>query len=128
MIWLVLGSLVPSMVIAWAAAFWVRRYGPRFGLVDRPGHRKVHQTPTPTSGGLAIWLGIVVPFAIGQGLLAVVLVGGHGGSSETANGGQARPLNVESPIPLPAIAAPISPAWRPSRASCGKCWPAGPCS
>ena len=38
---------------AWAAAFLVRRYGPRLGLVDRPGHRKVHTTPMPTSGGLA---------------------------------------------------------------------------
>jgi UDP-GlcNAc:undecaprenyl-phosphate GlcNAc-1-phosphate transferase len=35
-------------------------------LVDRPGHRKIHSTPMPTSGGLAIWLGIVLPLALGQ--------------------------------------------------------------
>jgi UDP-GlcNAc:undecaprenyl-phosphate GlcNAc-1-phosphate transferase len=66
MIWLVLGSLVPSMLVTWAAAFAIRRLGPRFGLVDRPGHRKVHTRPMPTSGGLAIWLGVVVPLAAGQ--------------------------------------------------------------
>ena len=91
MIWLVLGSLVPSMVVAWAAAFWVRRYGPRLGLVDRPGHRKVHTTPMPTSGGLAIWLGIVLPFAVGQALLVALLAARHDDS--------AAPL----PIPVPAI-------------------------
>jgi UDP-GlcNAc:undecaprenyl-phosphate/decaprenyl-phosphate GlcNAc-1-phosphate transferase len=105
-IWLVLGSLIPSMAVAWAAAFWVRRYGPGFGLVDRPGHRKVHQTPTPTSGGLAIWLGIVVPFAVGEILLAALLAGRQSDSPQTGNGGQARPLHTQSPIPIPAIAEP----------------------
>ena len=63
MLWLILGCMIPSMVVCWAAAFAVRRWGPRWGLVDRPGHRKIHATPMPTSGGLAIWLGIVLPLA-----------------------------------------------------------------
>lgn len=66
MMWLVLGSLVPSFIIAFLAAWAVRRWGPRFGLIDRPGHRKVHDTPMPTSGGLAIWLGMVLPLAVGH--------------------------------------------------------------
>jgi UDP-GlcNAc:undecaprenyl-phosphate/decaprenyl-phosphate GlcNAc-1-phosphate transferase len=66
MLWLILGCMIPSMVVCWAAAFAVRRWGPSFGLVDRPGHRKIHQKPMPTSGGLAIWLGIVLPLAAGQ--------------------------------------------------------------
>jgi UDP-GlcNAc:undecaprenyl-phosphate GlcNAc-1-phosphate transferase len=90
-IWLVVGSLVPSMVVAWAAAFWVRRYGPRFGLVDRPGYRKVHTTPMPTSGGLAIWLGIVLPFALGQAILALLLAAP-----------QTDP-QAPLPVPIPAI-------------------------
>ncbi|MCR4411271.1 MAG: undecaprenyl/decaprenyl-phosphate alpha-N-acetylglucosaminyl 1-phosphate transferase [Thermoguttaceae bacterium] len=73
MIWLVVGTLVPSMMIAWLAGFAVRRFGPRFGLVDRPGHRKVHAAPTPTSGGLAIWLGVVLPLALGHLALAVLV-------------------------------------------------------
>ncbi|NQT11367.1 MAG: undecaprenyl/decaprenyl-phosphate alpha-N-acetylglucosaminyl 1-phosphate transferase [Planctomycetes bacterium] len=54
------------MFVAWAAGYVVRRYAPSLGLVDRPGHRKVHSAPTPTGGGLAIWLGIVLPLALGQ--------------------------------------------------------------
>jgi UDP-GlcNAc:undecaprenyl-phosphate/decaprenyl-phosphate GlcNAc-1-phosphate transferase len=63
---LVLACVVPSLIVCWAAAFAVRRFGPRCGLVDRPGHRKIHSKPMPTSGGLAIWLGIVLPLAVGQ--------------------------------------------------------------
>ena len=66
MLWLILGCTIPSMIVCWAAGFAVRRWGPRLGLVDRPGHRKIHETPMPTSGGLAIWLGIVLPLLAGQ--------------------------------------------------------------
>jgi UDP-GlcNAc:undecaprenyl-phosphate/decaprenyl-phosphate GlcNAc-1-phosphate transferase len=67
MLWLILGcAALPSLIVCWAAAFGVRRFGPRFGLVDRPGHRKIHHAPMPTCGGLAIWLGIVLPLLAGQ--------------------------------------------------------------
>ena len=82
MIWLVLGAVLPSLLVAWAACWPLRRYGPALGLVDRPGHRKVHQAPTPTAGGLAIWLGVVLPFAAGQLLLWMVL--GAGAASASA--------------------------------------------
>ena len=59
----------PSLAISCAAAFWLRRNSPRWGLVDRPGARKIHSTPTPLGGGLAIWLGVLLPFAVGQCLL-----------------------------------------------------------
>jgi len=72
-IWLVAGSLISSVLVAWAAGHVVRRVGPRLGLVDRPGARKVHTQATPTGGGLAIWLGIVLPFAFGQLVLSAVL-------------------------------------------------------
>ncbi|HDY64784.1 MAG TPA: hypothetical protein ENH84_00950, partial [Phycisphaerae bacterium] len=64
--WLILGAILPSMLVCWAAAWLIRRWGPLWGLVDRPGHRKIHHEPMPTGGGLAIWLGIVAPFAAGQ--------------------------------------------------------------
>ena len=67
--WLVPGAIVPSACVCWAAAWIVRRLGPRIGLVDRPGARKIHERPMPTSGGLAIWLGLVVPLGVGQCLL-----------------------------------------------------------
>jgi UDP-GlcNAc:undecaprenyl-phosphate GlcNAc-1-phosphate transferase len=74
--WLILGSLVPSMFVCWTAAWGVRRLGPRWGLVDRPGPRKVHDRDMPTAGGLAIWLGVVLPFAVGQVLLWGVAAAG----------------------------------------------------
>ncbi len=64
--WLIFGCTIPSMIVCWTAALAVRRWGPRWGLVDRPGPRKIHARPMPTSGGLAIWLGIVLPLAAGQ--------------------------------------------------------------
>jgi UDP-GlcNAc:undecaprenyl-phosphate GlcNAc-1-phosphate transferase len=66
------------MAVAWTAAWAVRRFGPRWGLVDKPGHRKVHSTPMPTGGGLAIWLGIVVPLAVGQLAVWLLDAGGFG--------------------------------------------------
>ncbi len=74
-LWLIVGATLPSMFVCWAACWLVRRWGPRFGLVDRPGERKIHAVAMPTGGGLAIWLGIVLPFALGQLALWVLLAG-----------------------------------------------------
>lgn len=72
MTWLVLGSVLPAALVAWACGFVVRRVGPRWGWMDRPGPRKVHHQPVPTSGGVAIWLGIVAPLAAGHALVSGV--------------------------------------------------------
>ena len=69
MTWLLAGSLVPSFLVSLLVAYLARRYAPRFGLVDRPGHRKLHSAPTPLGGGLAIVLGMAVPLAVGHVLL-----------------------------------------------------------
>ncbi len=63
---------MPSLILAWAGCWLLRRWAWQWGLVDRPGERKIHVRPMPTAGGLAIWLAVVAPFAAGQGLLAVV--------------------------------------------------------
>ena len=42
----------------------VRGFALRRGLVDRPGGRKVHLTPIPRLGGLAIFLGVAVTLAM----------------------------------------------------------------
>jgi len=73
MTWLLLGTTIPSMLVCWAAAWLVRRYGPAWGLIDRPGTRKIHRSAMPTGGGLAIWLGIVTPLALGQLVLWILL-------------------------------------------------------
>lgn len=73
---LVLGAIVPSLIISWVLGFVVRRWAPRLGLVDQPGHRKVHQTPTPMGGGLAVWLAVVLPLAVGQLVLSIIVSAG----------------------------------------------------
>ena len=47
MFWLIFACVIPSMAVCWAAGFAVRRLAPRWGLVDRPGHRKVHDGRCP---------------------------------------------------------------------------------
>jgi UDP-GlcNAc:undecaprenyl-phosphate/decaprenyl-phosphate GlcNAc-1-phosphate transferase len=37
------------------------RWAPRVGLTDRPGTRKVHETPVPRVGGIAMAAGILIP-------------------------------------------------------------------
>ncbi|MEX2025858.1 MAG: MraY family glycosyltransferase, partial [Pirellulaceae bacterium] len=66
------GAILPSFVISLLATYVIRTNAVRFGLIDKPGERKVHTTPTPLGGGLGIWLGVVATFAAGQ--LALWLV------------------------------------------------------
>jgi len=70
LIWLIVGATAPSFLISWLVAFAVRRWAPRWGLVDQPGiGHKTHGQPTPLGGGLAIWAGVMLAFATGQLLL-----------------------------------------------------------
>ena len=66
------GSVLPSLLIALAATYLVRRNAAAWGLIDLPGERKIHTTPTPRGGGIAIWLGVVGAFACAQGALWLV--------------------------------------------------------
>lgn len=47
----------------------MRWLAPRWGLIDHPAARKVHVTPTPLGGGIAIWCGVVVPLVVMTALL-----------------------------------------------------------
>ena len=42
----------------------VRRLAIRWGVVDQPGPRKVHSMPTPRMGGMAIFLGWLLPVGV----------------------------------------------------------------
>jgi UDP-GlcNAc:undecaprenyl-phosphate GlcNAc-1-phosphate transferase len=48
---------------AFVATPLVRRLAVRIGAIDRPSDRKVHPKPTPTLGGLAIWLACLAGLA-----------------------------------------------------------------
>jgi UDP-GlcNAc:undecaprenyl-phosphate GlcNAc-1-phosphate transferase len=65
----VAGSVFPSFVLALVATYVVRANAARWGLIDLPNERKVHTTPTPRGGGLAVWFGVVGTFAIAQAVL-----------------------------------------------------------
>ena len=75
MTWLVLGAVVPSLLVSWTLTFVVRRLAPRFGLIDKPAARKVHVTPTPLGGGIAIWLGVILPLIGGLWIVDRTLAG-----------------------------------------------------
>jgi UDP-GlcNAc:undecaprenyl-phosphate GlcNAc-1-phosphate transferase len=52
-----------------------RKWCWRHGVVDDPGHRKIHDQPIPLAGGLAVLTGILAPAVIG---IVVLLCLGHG--------------------------------------------------
>src|SRR6185503_9854529 len=60
------GAMLPSFVIALVTTYFGRANAARFGLIDLPGERKVHATPTPRGGGLAVWFGVIGTFALAQ--------------------------------------------------------------
>jgi UDP-GlcNAc:undecaprenyl-phosphate GlcNAc-1-phosphate transferase len=64
----IIAAVSGAAVSALSLPFWRRRCL-RFGLVDDPGHRKIHGTPIPLAGGLAVFTGMLVP------LLAGIVVG-----------------------------------------------------
>lgn len=60
-----------SFAIAWIGTFLMKRIAPRIGFVDRPGGRKIHHNPKPLGGGVAIFLGFVLPVAVGLTVVAL---------------------------------------------------------
>ena len=49
---------------------WWRGWSIRHGLVDDPGHRKIHHTPVPLAGGLAVFTGMALVLLLGIGAIA----------------------------------------------------------
>src|SRR5687767_3516320 len=67
--------LVPAFILSLALTALMRRIAPRLGLIDKPAARKVHTTPTPLGGGIAIWVAIAMPLIAGLIVVAVVQQG-----------------------------------------------------
>ena len=57
----ILATGLLSLAVALLATAAMIRLAPRLGLVDAPGHRKIHRAPTPLGGGVAILLGTITP-------------------------------------------------------------------
>jgi UDP-GlcNAc:undecaprenyl-phosphate/decaprenyl-phosphate GlcNAc-1-phosphate transferase len=60
-----------SFTIAWIGTFLMKRIAPRIGFVDRPGGRKIHPNPKPLGGGVAIFLGFILPVVAGLVVVAI---------------------------------------------------------
>lgn len=54
-----------------ALPLW-RKWCQKTGLVDDPGHRKIHESPVALAGGLAVVTGLIVPLAVGVVALLVL--------------------------------------------------------
>jgi UDP-GlcNAc:undecaprenyl-phosphate GlcNAc-1-phosphate transferase len=63
-----------ALITSWLALPLWRRWCVRTNLVDDPGHRKIHDTPVPLAGGLAVLTGILAPLAAGAVLLKLGIV------------------------------------------------------
>ena len=61
----ILACILPGLIISLIVTALVRRFALPLGLVDKPGERKVHVTPTPLGGGIGIWFGMISPFLAG---------------------------------------------------------------
>ena len=64
------GAFATSLL---ALPLW-RKWCLRVNLVDRPGHRKIHDAPIPLAGGFAVLTGILVPLAAGALLLKLEII------------------------------------------------------
>lgn len=75
-----LAAFFGALATAFAALPLWRWWCERVGLVDDPGHRKIHDAPIPLAGGLAVLTGLLVPLAVA----VVVLKCGWVGESSAA--------------------------------------------
>src|SRR5690242_5196631 len=60
----ILSLLVVSFVLSFVLTLAMKHLAPRIGFVDKPGHRKIHHNPKPLGGGVAIFLGVVMPLLL----------------------------------------------------------------
>jgi len=65
-------AFVVALSITAALIPLLARWAPTIGLTDRPGPRKVHATPVPRVGGLAMTAGLLAPLLITVPLTAPV--------------------------------------------------------
>jgi len=70
MLFFVAACVVPAFFISLAVTALMRRWAPRWGLIDRPAARKVHTTPTPLGGGVGIVAGFVLTMGLAYAAVA----------------------------------------------------------
>jgi len=74
-----LSALVSACVTVLIALPLWRKWCLRTGLVDEPGHRKIHDQPIPLAGGLAVMTGLLIPTLLACVVLWWQRAGGNDG-------------------------------------------------
>ena len=64
-----LATFACAFLTAWLSLPLWRKWCLRMNLVDDPGERKIHDQSTPLAGGYAVLTGILLPLALGAGLV-----------------------------------------------------------
>lgn len=54
-------AVLSALAVSLATLPLWRRWCVRTGMIDDPGHRKIHHTPVPLAGGLAVMTGMALP-------------------------------------------------------------------
>src|SRR6476646_2384489 len=62
-------AVLSSLIVTLLSAILWRNWCLRVGLVDEPGHRKIHSEPIPLAGGLAVITGLVIPILLATAAL-----------------------------------------------------------
>jgi UDP-GlcNAc:undecaprenyl-phosphate GlcNAc-1-phosphate transferase len=57
-----------AAVVTWMGTFVVRRLAVRFSIIVLPDERRVHERPTPTVGGAAMYLGLLAAMIVASQL------------------------------------------------------------
>ena len=79
-------AIVSACVTVLAALPLWRKWCLRTGLVDEPGHRKIHDQPIPLAGGLAVMTGLLIPTLLACLVLCWQRTGGDGGGASAIPG------------------------------------------
>jgi len=65
-----------SFALSAICSAFIYRFGNKLSLIDKPGKRSSHSTPTPRGGGIGIWLSfILIGFFIIKNILFSTIVG-----------------------------------------------------
>jgi len=87
-------AIVSACVTVLATLPLWRKWCLRVGLVDDPGHRKIHDQPTPLAGGLAVMTGLVIPALLA--CLVLWLQRANGASDSASSAGRVALLEPHS--------------------------------
>lgn len=68
---------VVAFLTSLVGTFLARRYARRLGLMDDPGHRKVHTVATPRNGGIGIFWGFAAPLLLASLSLPYIYAAGN---------------------------------------------------